>query len=52
MNLNDLGWNSVWQDRYQPFDADGLVPARVAREEKLGYLVLCEEGELTAELSG
>lgn len=52
MNLNDLGWNSFWQDRYQPFDADGLVPARVAREEKLAYLVLCEEGELTAELSG
>jgi ribosome biogenesis GTPase len=52
MNLSDLGWDSFWQDRHQQFGADGLVPARVAREEKLAYLVLCEEGELTAELSG
>lgn len=52
MNLNDLGWNTFFAHHFEPFVAPGLVPARVAREHTHLYLVIGEEGEFTAEVTG
>ena len=30
MTLQELGWDAAWQDAFEPYENDGLVPARVA----------------------
>jgi ribosome biogenesis GTPase / thiamine phosphate phosphatase len=52
MNLTDLGWSPFFSQPFEQYGADGLAAARVAREEKLGYLVHAECGELAAKISG
>jgi ribosome biogenesis GTPase len=52
MNLAHLGWNSFFEDNFERFENQGLVPARVAQEHKCIYLLYTEHGELTAEVSG
>lgn len=52
MNLAELGWSEHFRPHFEPCRGDGLSPARVAREEKNAYLVLCEYGELAAEICG
>jgi ribosome biogenesis GTPase len=29
-SLQDLGWDTSWEDAFEPYDYDGFVPARVA----------------------
>jgi ribosome biogenesis GTPase / thiamine phosphate phosphatase len=52
MNLAELGWNQQFNQHFEACRGEGLSPARVAREEKNAYLVLCEQGELAAEICG
>ena len=52
MNLADLGWSPFFSQPFEQYAAAGQTAARVAREEKLGYLVCAECGELAAEISG
>jgi ribosome biogenesis GTPase / thiamine phosphate phosphatase len=52
MNLADLGWNNFFKDNFEKINQPSIMPARVAVEEKTRYLVLCEFGELIAEISG
>lgn len=52
MSIEPLGWNDTFNQSFQPYRDLGLTPARVAREDKGRYLVLCEHGELAAEVSG
>ncbi len=52
MNHEELGWDSHFESRFEAYRGEGLVPARVAREDRQMYAVLCEDGELTAEVSG
>jgi len=52
MNLKDLGWSPIFEDHFREFSKQGLSPARVANEQKLLYVVYCEQGELRAEVSG
>lgn len=50
--LASLGWNDFFERQY-PLDArDALVPARVSEEQKGFYRVLCDAGDLLAELAG
>ncbi len=53
MNLTQLGWNSFFQQEFIGFGGgQDLIPARVVRQNKLSYDVICEKGNLTAQVSG
>jgi ribosome biogenesis GTPase len=52
LDLESLGWDASFADAFQPFEQDGLAPARVAVEHRSEYVVYTQEGELRAELSG
>jgi ribosome biogenesis GTPase len=46
LDLKDLGWDSAWEDEFEPHDRDGLVPARVAVRHHGPCVLLTEHGEL------
>ena len=52
MHLESLGWDASFADEFQPFEHDGLAPARVAVEHRSEYVVYTQHGELRAELTG
>ena len=57
MNLETLGWNSFFEEAFSEYRKEGLLPARVAREERKSCLTygdhdLGEDGVLTAEIPG
>ena len=52
MNLTDLGWEPFFEGHFAGHREGGVIPARVARQEKTRYLLCSEAGELTAEVSG
>ncbi len=52
MTLQDLGWNSFFEQHFQQLADKGVLPARVARESKGRYLVFAEGGEFSATVSG
>ena len=52
LDLATLGWNPFFDQHFDGFRAQGLSPARIAREYRQSYLVLCEHGELSAQVSG
>ena len=52
MDLESLGWDASFADAFQPFEHEGLAPARLAVEHRSEYVVYTEHGELRAELAG
>src|SRR5581483_8426688 len=52
MSLTKLGWNSSREEQFAPYSAAGLVPARVAVEDKHYYRVWTENAELIAQIAG
>ncbi len=52
MELKKLGWTSDLEQQFAPHYAAGLVPARVAVEDKLHFRVWTADAELLAQLSG
>lgn len=52
MNLNTLGWSSSRQQQFEQYRSDGFIPARVAEEHRERYLIFCEHGEKSAEITG
>src|SRR5437870_6226848 len=52
MELTKLGWNAELNQQFAPQHAKGLVPARVAVEEKHFFRVWTTDGELLAQVSG
>ncbi len=52
MSLEQLGWDSEYEHQFTSHREAGLVPARVAREDRERYLVLHEGGESPAEIAG
>lgn len=52
MKLEDLGWDSFFQQHFEESQSDGCIPARIAEEHKNGYYVFSTEGKLTAKVSG
>ena len=49
--LKELGWSDFFVTQIEQ-GSDGLVPARVAEENRELYRIFCEQGEFLAELSG
>jgi len=52
LHLESLGWDESYADAFQPFEQDGLAPARVAVEHRSEYVVYAQQGELRAEPAG
>lgn len=52
MGLTKLGWNAERDAQFAPHLAKGLVPARVAVEDKHFYRVWTAEAELSAQVTG
>lgn len=46
IDLQDLGWDSAWQDEFEPHNREGLVPARVAVRHHGPCVLMTERGEL------
>ena len=51
-DLQRLGWSPFFAEPFQEHEAAGLVPGRVAVQERGSYLVYAEEGERWAEVTG
>ncbi len=52
MGLTKLGWNAAREAQFAPHLAMGLIPARVAVEDKHFYRIWTAEAELTAQITG
>jgi ribosome biogenesis GTPase len=51
-DLTELGWTPDLEEHIAPHRAAGHVPGRVAVQHRGGYVVLTENGETTARLTG
>lgn len=47
-----FGWNEHFQEVYEAYNDNSLLPARVIREEKGSYIVNTGNQEISAEISG
>jgi ribosome biogenesis GTPase len=52
MELSELGWNAFFEEGFLQYKNDGLIPARIGREDRQMYLLMSELGELTGRVSG
>lgn len=52
MQLVELGWNSFFENYFASFRAEGLLPLRIARENRGMYAAYGEAGEFSCETSG
>src|SRR6266404_1090611 len=52
MELTKLGWNADLSQQFAPHHTNGLVPARVAVEDKHFFRVWTADAELLAQVSG
>jgi len=52
MNISELGWSVSLGEAFRPYEEQGLIPARVVREERARYHLVTELGEVTAQVSG
>lgn len=52
MSLLALGWDGYFAQAFQPFAADGFVPARVSVQHHQRYELLTEREPLAAECTG
>ncbi|MBN2712621.1 MAG: ribosome small subunit-dependent GTPase A [Planctomycetes bacterium] len=50
--LEELGWSPLWANAFSADNSSNCVPARVLREHRGAYSLLCEAGEVQAEVSG
>src|SRR5689334_16953888 len=50
--LDALGWSPRLDTAFEPYHAEGLVPARVSHEHTHIYRVLGDHGELLARIAG
>jgi ribosome biogenesis GTPase / thiamine phosphate phosphatase len=51
-NLEDLGWNSFFEEHFQALKVPDSVPARVISESRGSFQIYCQYGELTASIAG
>lgn len=50
--LTQYGWSDALQDQFQPYAADGLSPGRIVVQQRGGYRLITEAGELEARATG
>lgn len=52
MDLTKLGWNKDYEIAFKEYEGKGYKPGRIFAEYKNIYKVMCEDGEMLAEISG
>jgi ribosome biogenesis GTPase len=52
LSLEELGWNSFFNEHFMSLKASNSIPARVVSEQRHWYQVLCQYGKLSVEISG
>ncbi len=52
MDLNKIGWNESFESNFEEYKDKGYTPGRVFAEYKNIYKIMCEDGEMLAEISG
>ena len=50
--LEKLGWDRDWETAFEPYRAEGLLPARVSAQHRGAYDLLTGAGEVRARLPG
>jgi ribosome biogenesis GTPase len=50
--LIPYGWSQELQDLFQPYAADGFVPGRIVVQQRGGYRLITEAGEVEARATG
>ncbi|HPX41396.1 MAG TPA: GTPase RsgA, partial [Candidatus Hydrogenedentes bacterium] len=50
--LHNLGWNDYWQEQWDALVTVECRPARVTREDRGQYQLVCAAGDVKGELSG
>lgn len=50
--LKSYGWSDALQNDFAPYAADGLVPGRIVVQQRGGYRVITEAGEIEARATG
>lgn len=51
-DLQELGWDARWADAFAPFQAEGLIPARIAIEYNHIFRGISSRGELKLQHAG
>ena len=51
-SLNQLGWNESFDEHFKPFQAQGFNVGRIAVENRDNYLILTDDQEYNAEVTG
>ncbi len=51
-DLEAIGWNSFFQDKFTDFKEDGLIPGRISEVQRKNYIVFTELGEIASRVSG
>lgn len=52
VSLEDLGWDSFFENYYRMMQIPGVVPARVISGSRGSFRIYCQHGELSAGVSG
>jgi len=52
MHLINLGWDSFFEQHFEPYRKQGLSAMRVIRENRGNYMACGEQGEFICKLSG
>lgn len=52
MQLIDLGWNEFFENTFEKYRTQGLVPMRIIRENRKDYIAYGAEGKFMCEISG
>src|SRR4029077_14655364 len=52
MDLQLLGWNAHWRERFDPYVPQSLLPGRVVVEHRDAYRIETEGGERSGALAG
>jgi len=50
--LTTYGWSETLQDDFAPYAAEGLTPGRIVIQQRGGYRLITEAGEIDARASG
>jgi ribosome biogenesis GTPase len=50
--LTSYGWSPELQDQFEPFAAEGFVPGRIVIQQRGGYRLITEAGEIEARATG
>ncbi|WP_300578228.1 ribosome small subunit-dependent GTPase A [Phenylobacterium sp.] len=50
--LKSYGWTDALQESFAPFAAQGLAPARVVIQHRARFVLISEDGEISAETAG